>query len=63
MHIIFWWRSYKERDQYEDKRKWDDNINMDLTETGWGGMDGIDLAEDRNLCQALVNRVMNLRIA
>jgi hypothetical protein len=26
------------------RRRWDDNIKMDLTETGWGGMDWIDLA-------------------
>jgi hypothetical protein len=33
---------------------------MDLRETGWGGMDWIDLAQDRDQWRALVNMVMNL---
>jgi hypothetical protein len=39
-----------------------DNIKMDLREIGWGGMDWIQLAEDRDQCRALVNTVMNLRV-
>jgi hypothetical protein len=35
---------------------------MNLTEIGWGGMDWIDLAQDRNQLKALVNDVMNLRV-
>jgi hypothetical protein len=35
---------------------------MDLSEIGWGGMDWIDLAEDRDQWRALVNTVMNLRV-
>jgi hypothetical protein len=34
---------------------------MGLREIGWGGMDWIDLAEDRNQWKALVNTVMNLQ--
>jgi hypothetical protein len=41
---------------------WEDNIRMDLREIGWGGMDWIDLAQDRDGWRALVNMVMNLRI-
>jgi hypothetical protein len=37
-----------------------DNIKMDLREIGWGGMDWIDLAEDRDQWRALVNMVLNL---
>jgi hypothetical protein len=35
---------------------------MDLRETGWDGMDWIELAQDRDKCRALVNVVMNLRV-
>jgi hypothetical protein len=40
-----------------------DNIKMDLREVGWGGMDWIDLAQDGDQWRALVNTVMNLRVA
>jgi hypothetical protein len=40
-----------------------DNIKMDLREIGWDGMDWIDLAQDREQWRALVNTVMNLRVA
>jgi hypothetical protein len=39
-----------------------DNIEIDLTEIGWDGMDWIDLAQDRDQWRALVNTVMNLRV-
>jgi hypothetical protein len=42
------------------RRRWTDNIKINLGEIGWGGMDGIDLAEDRDQWRALVNMVMNL---
>jgi hypothetical protein len=41
--------------------RWVDNIKMDHVETGWGGMDWIDLAQDRDKWRALVNAVMNFR--
>jgi hypothetical protein len=44
------------------RRRWEDNIIMDLTEIGWVGMDWIDLAQDRDQCRALVDTVMNLRV-
>jgi hypothetical protein len=44
------------------RRKWEDNIRMDLRQIGWGGMDWIDLAQDRDQWRALVNAVMNVRV-
>jgi hypothetical protein len=41
------------------RRRWVDNIKMDLGEVGWGDVDWIDLAQDRN-SKALVNSVLNL---
>jgi hypothetical protein len=43
------------------RRRWDDNIKMDLREVGWG-MDWINLARDRDRWRAVVNAVMNLRV-
>jgi hypothetical protein len=42
--------------------RWVDNIRMDLREMGCGGMDWIDLAQDRDQWRALVNTVMKLRV-
>jgi hypothetical protein len=42
--------------------RWEDNIKMDLREVGWGGMDWINQAQDRDRWRALVNAVMNLRV-
>jgi hypothetical protein len=44
------------------RRRWMDNIKMDLGEIGWDSMDWIDLAQDRDLWRALVNTAMNLRV-
>ena len=44
------------------RRRWDDNIKMDLQEVGCGVMDWIELAQDWDTWRALVNAVMNLRV-
>jgi hypothetical protein len=44
------------------RRRWEDNIRMDLQEVGYGGMDWNELAQDRDRWRALVNTVMNLRV-
>jgi len=63
MHKGFWLGNLRERDHLEDKGV-DGRIilRMDLQEVGWGGMDWIDLAQDRDRWQALVNAVMNFRV-
>jgi hypothetical protein len=44
------------------RRRWVDNIKMELGEIGWNGMDWIDLIQDREQWRALVNTVMNFRV-
>jgi hypothetical protein len=44
------------------RRRWEDNIKMDLQEVGCGGMDWIGLAQDRDRWRALGNTVINLRV-
>jgi hypothetical protein len=45
------------------RRRWVDNIKMDLREIGWDGVDWIDMAQDGNHWRSLVNTVLNLRFA
>ena len=42
--------------------RWEDNIKMDLEEVGCGGVDWIELTQDRDRWRALVNAVMNRRV-
>jgi hypothetical protein len=44
------------------RRRWEDNIKMDLREVGCGGLGLIGLAQDRDRYLALVNAVMNFRV-
>jgi len=43
------------------RRRWEDNIKIDLQEVGCGVVDWIELAQDRDRWRALLNAVMNLR--
>jgi hypothetical protein len=44
------------------RRRWVDNVRMDLGEVEWGDVDWIGLAQDRNRLRAVVNSVLNLRV-
>ena len=44
------------------RRRWEDNIKMDLQDLGCGGMDWIEMAQDKVRSRALVTAVMNLRV-
>jgi hypothetical protein len=44
------------------RRRWEDNIKMDIREIGFGDVDGIHWALDRDRWRALANTVMNLRV-
>jgi hypothetical protein len=44
------------------RRRWVDNIGMDLGEVGWGDVDWIGLVQDRNRWSALLNSVLNFLV-
>jgi hypothetical protein len=44
------------------RRRWEENIRMNLGEIGWEGVDWMHLAQDRDQWRAVVNTVMNLRV-
>jgi hypothetical protein len=44
------------------RRRWLDNIRMELGEVGWGDVDWVGVAQDRNRWRALVNSVLNLLV-
>jgi hypothetical protein len=61
MHIGYWWENQK-RPLGRPRRRWADNIKINLREIGWHGMGWIDLARDGDQRRALVNMIMNLRV-
>jgi hypothetical protein len=44
------------------RRRWEDGIKMDVREIGWGDVEWIHLARDRDRWRTVVNAVMNLRV-
>ena len=61
MHVLVR-KSDAKRPRGRPRRRWEDNIKMDLQEVGCGSMDWIELAQDSDRWRALVNAVMNLRV-
>jgi hypothetical protein len=45
-----------------NRRRWEDNIKIDLQEVGGGGVDWIELAQDRKRWRAVMNAVMKFRV-
>ena len=63
MYIGFWWRKPEGKRPLERcRRRWEDNIKMDLQEVGCGNLEWIELAWDKNRWRSVVNAVMNLRV-
>jgi hypothetical protein len=59
---ILVWRPEVRRPLGSPRRRWEDNIKMDLREIGFGDVDFIRLAQDRDRWRAVVNTMMNLRV-
>jgi hypothetical protein len=57
----FLWGNVTER-KGRPRRRWEDNIKMDLQDVGGGGMDWIGLAGDSDRWWTILNAVMNLRV-
>jgi hypothetical protein len=63
VHTGIWWGKLKERDQLEDQGvNGVDNIRMDLQGVECGGVDWIDVAQNRDRWRALVNSLINFRV-
>jgi hypothetical protein len=61
-HRLLVGKSERKRPLGRPRRRWVDNIRMDLGEGRWSDVDWIGLAQDRNRWRALVNSVLNLRV-
>jgi hypothetical protein len=62
VYRVFVGKPEGKRPLWRPRRRWEDNIKADLQEVGCGGMDWIELSQDRDRWRALVNAVMNLRV-
>ena len=62
VYRVFVGKSEGKRPLGRPRRRWEDNIKMDLQEVECGGMDWIDLAQDKDRCGARVNAAMTLRV-
>jgi hypothetical protein len=62
VYRVFIWRPKGKRPLGSPRRRWEDNIKMDLREIGIDGANWIQLSQDRVQWQVFVNTVMNLRV-
>jgi hypothetical protein len=61
-YMILVGKSEGKRPLGSPRRRWVDNIKMDLREIGWDGVDWMDMAQDRDKWRALGNTLLNLRV-
>ena len=59
---VLMWKPEGKRPLGRPRRRWEDNIKMDLQEVGCGDMYWIELAQNRDRWRVLVTAVMNLRV-
>ena len=62
VHKVLVGKTEGKRPMGRPRRRWEDNIKMDLEEVGRGGEDWMELAQDTDRWRALVSAVMNLRV-
>jgi hypothetical protein len=62
LYEILVWKREGKRPLGRPKLRWKNNVKIDIPEVGCGGMDWIDLTQDRNRRRALVNAVMNVQV-
>jgi len=62
VYRVLMWKPEGNRPIGGPRRRWEDNIRMDHQEVGCGGMDWVELVQDRDRWRALVNAVMYLRV-
>ena len=62
MYRVLLWKPEGKRPLGRPRRRWVDNIRMDLQDVGCGYMDWIGLVQDRDSWRALVSAVMNLGV-
>ena len=62
MYRLLVWKPEGKRPLGRSRRRWENNIMMNLQEVGCGGMHWIELAQDRDKWRALVNAVINIRV-
>jgi hypothetical protein len=64
VYIGFWWgKTGRNIPLGRPRCRWEDNIRMDLQDTGCGGMDWIEVTRDKDRWRALVNAVINLQVS
>ena len=62
VYRVLVWKPGGKRPLGRPRRRWEDNIKINLQEVGSGGMNWIDLAQERDRWRALVNAVVNFRL-